>query len=140
MAKLDSYQEKAEISLKELLARLEDDRQTDRRELKEMMDINQARTDVKLQELTERTGKTQRELQSVEVSLCTLTDKFQENPTKNYNETCAAIDETKREFQAWLDIVQMRTERGITPTISAGTAQLLTFNGNSTWSVFRRQF
>ncbi|XP_023703221.1 coiled-coil domain-containing protein 152-like [Cryptotermes secundus] len=119
LAKLDSYQEKAEIGLGELLARLEDVRQTDRRELKKMMDVNQARTDGKLQELTERTGKTQQKLKSVEVCLCARTDKLQEEVTK-----------TKREFQARLKKVQTRTKRGI--TVSASTAQPPTFYKNST--------
>jgi hypothetical protein len=38
MAKLDASQEKAEVGHKELLARLEDDRQATRRELKKMME------------------------------------------------------------------------------------------------------
>jgi 3-dehydroquinate synthetase len=40
LAKIDAYQEKAEISHKEFLARLEDDRQAELRFLKEMMQMD----------------------------------------------------------------------------------------------------
>jgi hypothetical protein len=48
------------------------------------------------------------------------------------SETCAAIDETKRELKARLGIVQMKAERVNTATIVASTAQPPTFYGNST--------
>jgi hypothetical protein len=41
MAKLDAYQAKTEAGHKELLSRLEDDRQAERREWKEMMGTSQ---------------------------------------------------------------------------------------------------
>ncbi|PNF23931.1 hypothetical protein B7P43_G12410 [Cryptotermes secundus] len=64
MAKLDSYQEKAEIGLNELLARLEDVRQTNRRELQEMMDVNQARTDKKARPEGEKPASANRKLEA----------------------------------------------------------------------------
>jgi hypothetical protein len=69
-------------------------------------------------------------LQTAEVSFCAQTTKLHED-----------LEETKREFRVRLDeMIQARAERGNTSTINVSTAQPPTFNGNSTWSVFRRQF
>jgi hypothetical protein len=82
----------------------------------------------------------QMELQTEEVSLDARTRKLQEDLTETFNKTCAAIEETKHELQARLEAVETRTERGNTPTASTSTAPPPTFNGNTPWSVFRRQF
>jgi uncharacterized coiled-coil protein SlyX len=75
------------------------------------------------------------------VSLDARTRKLQEDLTETFNKTCAAIEETKHELQARLKAVETRTERGNTPTASSSSiAPPPTFNGNTTWSVFRRQF
>jgi iron-sulfur cluster repair protein YtfE (RIC family) len=104
-AKTDANQAKADAGHKELLAKLNADRKTDREEIlakmdtnmksgqeqiqenlkkiiEETMTTNQARTDVQLKELTVRIEKTQRELPSAEVSLCARTDKLQKDLTK----------------------------------------------------------
>jgi GTP-dependent phosphoenolpyruvate carboxykinase len=73
-------QEKAEIGRKEVLARLKSDRQTERNELKEMMEgmmhANETKTDAKLEDLTERKEKTQLELQTAEMYHDATTKKF----------------------------------------------------------------
>jgi beta-N-acetylglucosaminidase len=59
-----------------------EERKTDRKDLKElmkMMTANQAKTDVKFTELTEETGKTKMELQTVQVSLSAWANKLQED-------------------------------------------------------------
>ena len=67
--------------------------------------------------------------------------RFREDLTKTHNETCRRIEEAKREFQARLDETrQMRVEGPNTSVSSAGMAQPPTFDGTTTWSVFRRQF
>ncbi|PNF34431.1 hypothetical protein B7P43_G13239 [Cryptotermes secundus] len=130
MAKLDANQEKAAA---------------DKEELKALMQSMRTELDDKIEHrvenilaIVEHDKETLRSeiTEQIEVSLCAQTDKIQEELMK----TCAAIEETQRDFQARLDVVQTRTEQGITPTIVASTAQPPTFNGNSTWSVFRRQF
>ncbi|XP_033609725.1 uncharacterized protein LOC117282787 [Cryptotermes secundus] len=134
LTKLDAYQEKAEA-----------DRKADKEEIKAEMRSMRSELDDNIQHrvenilaIVEHDKQTLRSeiTEQIEVSLCARTDKIQEELTK----TSAAIDETKREFQARLDIVQMKAERGNTATIVASTAQPPTFYGNSTWSVFRRQF
>ncbi|PNF39393.1 hypothetical protein B7P43_G13216 [Cryptotermes secundus] len=134
LTKLDAYQEKATADKEELKAEMRSMRS-------ELDDQIQHRVE-NILAIVEHDKQTLRSeiTEQIDVSLCARTDKLQENLTKNYNETCAAIDETKREFQARLDIVQMKAERGNTATIVASTAQPPTFYGNSTWSVFRRQF
>jgi hypothetical protein len=101
-AALQVMQEKAEIGHKELLTRLESDRQTEWKELKEMMEgtmqANQTKTDAKLEDLMERIEKTQIELHTAEMCHDATTKKFQEDLTKTYNKTCKRIEETKHEF------------------------------------------
>jgi hypothetical protein len=46
----------------------------------------------------------------------------------------------KREFQAQLEEVKAVAERESRPAVCASTAQPPTFNGNTSWAVFRRQF
>jgi hypothetical protein len=142
LAKLDAYQERTEA---------------DRRDLKEwmkMMTANQAKTDA---ELTEEIGKTETELQTVQVSLSARANKFQEDLAEirskqlrdneytdftlpeTFNEACSAIEATKREFQAKLEEVKDFAGRGCRPEVCADTVQPPTFNGSSTWSVFGRQ-
>jgi hypothetical protein len=94
-----------------------------------MMNRNQAKTDAKFKELTETIEKKQMELQTAEVSLDARTRKLQED-----------LIETKHELQAWLEAVETRTERGNTPAAGASVAPPPTFNGSTSWSVFRRQF
>jgi DNA-binding transcriptional regulator YbjK len=95
-ATLQVMQEKAEIGRKELLARLESDRQTERKELKEMMEgmmhANQTKTDAKLEDLTERIEKTQIKLHTAEMCHDATTKKFQEDLTKTYNKICKRIE------------------------------------------------
>jgi hypothetical protein len=50
------------------------------------------------------------------------------------------IESNKRDFQARLEVVEARTGRRSTPTVGVSAAQPPTFNGNTSWSVFRRQF
>jgi chromosome segregation ATPase len=59
-------------------------------------------------ELTKRINKIEEKLQTAELSLCARTTKLLEDLTKNYNETCAAIEEAKRKFRARLEVVQTR--------------------------------
>jgi translation initiation factor 2B subunit (eIF-2B alpha/beta/delta family) len=100
-----------------------------RRMMEEMTNTNQAKTDAKLKELTETIEKTQMELQTAEVSLDARTRKLQED-----------LIETKHELQARLEAVETRTERGNTPAAGVSAAPPPTFNGSTSWSVFRRQF
>jgi hypothetical protein len=79
------------------------------------------------------------ELQTAEVSLHARTRKLQDELTQTFNKTCAAIEETKHELQARLEAAETRTEPG-TPVAGTSTVQPPTFNRNTTWSVFRRQF
>jgi hypothetical protein len=126
--------------LAEILEKTDANRKADQENLKEMIEkmnashmevlvkmegvtsANQAKTDAKL---TETIEKTQMELLTTEVSFDARTRKLQEDLT-----------ETKNKLQARLEAVETRTER------VAGTSiiQPPTFNGNTTWSVFRRQF
>jgi DNA gyrase/topoisomerase IV subunit A len=142
--KMGTNQAKADKTLKETLAKMEAERKSDLEHLKSMMErmtnVNQAKTDAKLKELTETIEKTQMELQTAEVSLDVRTRKLQEDLTETFNKTCAAIEETKHELQAQLEAVETRTEGGNTLTASTSTAPPPTFNRNTTWSVFRRQF
>jgi hypothetical protein len=69
------------------------------------------------------------ELQTAEVSLDARTRKLQED-----------LIETKHVLQARLEAVVRRTERGNTPAAGASAAAPPTFNGSTSWSVFRRQF
>jgi hypothetical protein len=108
--------------------------------MERMTNVNQAKTDTKLKELTETVEKTQMELQTTEMSLDARTRKLQEDLTETFNKTYAAIEETKHELQARLETVETRTEWGNTATVSTTTAPPPTFNGNTMWSVFRRQF
>jgi hypothetical protein len=119
----------------------------------------------KLKELTETIGKTQMVLQTVEVSLDTQARKLQENPevikadlttdpntvgieVKTIKKEALAQQHTledkmeanKRNFQARLGVVEARTGRRRKPTMGVSAFQPPTFNGNKSWSVFRRQF
>jgi TolA-binding protein len=49
-------------------------------------------------------------------------------------------EDNMREFQAQLEEVKTTAQRGSTPAVGASTVQPPTFNGNTTWSVFRRRF
>jgi hypothetical protein len=129
VAKMNTTLEEMNASQKEMLTKME-----------RMTNVNQAKTDAKLKELTETIEKNQMELQTAEVSLDAETRKLQEDLTETFNKTCAAIEETKHELQARLGAVETRTERGNTPTASTSTAPPPAFNGNITWSVFRRRF
>jgi hypothetical protein len=112
-------------------------------------------------ELTERIEKTQVELQAVELSLDPQAKKLQENLEVISTDLTMADIEVKtsreealeqqrvikekteanmRKFQAQLEEVRTTAQRRSTPAVGASTVQPLTFNGNSTWSVFRRQF
>ncbi|PNF24063.1 hypothetical protein B7P43_G08107 [Cryptotermes secundus] len=94
MTKLDANQEKAAADKEELKAAMQSIRT-------ELDDQIQHRVE-NILAIVEHDKQTLRSAipEQIEVSLCARTDKLQENLTKNYNETCAAIDETKREFQA----------------------------------------
>jgi hypothetical protein len=83
-----------------------------------------------------RIEKTQMELQTAELSLDVQTRELQEDLTETFNQTCAAIEEIKHEFQAQLEVVETRTEQGNAPMVGAGIAQPLTFNGNSLFHGF----
>jgi hypothetical protein len=48
------------------------------------------------------------------------------------------IEANMREFKAQLE-VKTTAQRGTAPAVVGSTVQPPTFNGNSTWSVFRRQ-
>jgi exonuclease VII large subunit len=142
LVKLDAYQEKAAA-----------DRKADNKEMKaamqsmrpELYDTIQHRIENIFEiiehdkrnlqsELTEKIKKKQQKLQAAEVSL-------QEEITNNYNETCKRIEETKREFQTRLDETrQTRAEGTNTPGVGTCSAQPPMFDGNTTLSVFRRQF
>jgi hypothetical protein len=123
---------------------METNRKADLENLKRMMggitNANQAKTNAKLKEITKTIEETQMELQTAEVSLDARTRKLQENLARTFNKTCSAIEVTKREFQARLEAVEARTERGSTAIAGASAAQPTTFNGNTSWSVFQRQY
>jgi hypothetical protein len=98
--------------------------------VEERMSANQAKTDVQLKELTERIEKSQAKLQTVEVSLDAQARKFREDSAtirsdhlKDYDltnttvhatieETRSAIEAAKCEFQARLELVEVKTEGG----------------------------
>jgi hypothetical protein len=131
--KMDANQAKADKTLKETLTKMEAERKSDLENLKSMIErmtnVNQAKTGAKLKEFTETIEKTQTELQTAEVSLDARARKLEEDLT-----------ETKNKLQARLEAVETRTVRGTTPVTGNSTVQPPTFNGNTTWSVFRRQF
>jgi hypothetical protein len=132
LAKLEANQEEMKA-----------DRKADRVQMQQMMKLlhaNQTKADAKLEGLSDRIEQTQMALQTAEMRRDATTKMLKEDLANNYSETCEAIEEAKREFRDRLEAVQTRTERGITPTVSTSTVQPPTFNGSSTWSVFRRQF
>ncbi|PNF33532.1 hypothetical protein B7P43_G17584, partial [Cryptotermes secundus] len=143
----------------DFLAKLEADRKTDKEEMLARMDANMKTHQedflTKLDAYQEKATADKEELKAEMRSMRSqLDDKIQhkvenilaivehdkQNIQEELTKTCAAIEGNKRDFKAQLEVVQTRTERGITPTVVASTAQPPTFNGNSTWSVFRRQF
>jgi 3-oxoacyl-ACP reductase-like protein len=138
---VDANQAKAEADRKADKERMEADRR-DLKEMIKMMHANQTKTDAKLEGLSERIEKTLMVvLQTAEMCHDATMKRLKEDLTKTYNETCERIEETKCEFQARLDRTrQTRAERANTLGVSTCSAQPLTFNGNTTWSVFRRQF
>jgi hypothetical protein len=80
-------------------------------------------------------------LQTAEMCHDATTKRLKEDLKKTYNETCKRMEETKREFQAKLDETRhTRAEGADTPGVGTCSAQPPTFDGNTTWSVFRRQF
>jgi hypothetical protein len=109
-------------------------------------------------ELTEKIDKTQVELQEVEVSLSAQERKLQDDLATirsdhlrdydlthvmiqaTFNGTRSAIEATKREFQARLEVVEARAKQGRGPGVCANAAQLPTFDGTTSWAVFHRQF
>jgi hypothetical protein len=112
-------------------------------------------------ELTEKIEKAQVELEAVEVSLETQAKRLKENLEVITTDLTMVDSEVKstrkealeqqrimkenieanmREFQAQLEEVKTNAQRGSTPAVGASTVQPPTFNGNTTWSVFRRQF
>jgi hypothetical protein len=136
-------QEKADIMLAKLdanQAKADADR-VQMQEMMKMMQANQTNTDAKLESLSDRIEKTQMALQTAEMCRDTTTKGLKEDLTKTYKETCKRIEETKREFQARLDETrQTRAEGANTAGVGTCSAQSQTFNGDTTWSVFRRQF
>jgi hypothetical protein len=50
------------------------------------------------------------------------------------------IEANKCDFQARLEVVEAKTLRRSRPTVGVSSVQPPTFNGNTSWSVFRRQF
>jgi hypothetical protein len=115
----------------------------DRVQLQEMMKTmhaNQTKADAKIEGPSERLDKTEMALQTAEMCHDATTKRLKEDLTKTYNE-CKRIEETKREFQArWDKTRQTRAEGANTPGAGTCSAQPPTFDGNTTWSVFRRQF
>jgi cob(I)alamin adenosyltransferase len=112
-------------------------------------------------ELTENFEKTKVKLQAVDVSLDTQVKKLQENlkvisidltmvdvEVKTTRKEALEqqrimkekIEADMREFHAQLEEVKTTVLRGSTPAAGASTVQPPTLNGNTTWSVFRRQF
>jgi hypothetical protein len=103
-------------------------------------------------ELTETVEKTQVALQTVEVALCVHTREFRReiaavrsdvtnaNTHGTFNETRSQIEATKRKFNARLEAVEARAELGRAQGVGTSTVQPPTFNGNTSWSVFRPQF
>jgi hypothetical protein len=98
------------------------------------------------------------EFQAVGVFLDAQARKLQEDPAKirfdhlrdydlshvalraTIKETRSAIEATKREFQARLEAIEARTEHGRGPGVCAYTVQPTTFDGATSWAVFRLQF
>jgi hypothetical protein len=99
IAKMNTTLEQMKASQKEMLAKMEAERKSNLENLKSMVEkmtnVNQAKTDAKLKELTETIEKRQMELQTAEVSLDSRTRKLHEDLTETFNKTCAAIEETK---------------------------------------------
>jgi hypothetical protein len=138
LAKLDADKEEMKAAMQSMRSELDESIQ---HRIEDIFAVFEHDKRILQSELTERIDKTEEKLQRVEVSLDAQTTKRQEVITKNYNETHAAIEETRREFQARLDGTrQTRAERANTPGVGTCSAQPPTFDGNTTWSVFRRQF
>jgi hypothetical protein len=76
------------------------------------------------------------ELQTVELSL--------DKRTRDVEEKIASITEdissNKQKFQSQLEEVKAVADRGSRPTVDTNAVQPPTFNGNTSWSAFRRQF
>jgi hypothetical protein len=96
--------------------------------MEEMMNMNQAKTDAKFKDLTETIEKTQLELYTAEVSFYARTRNLQKD-----------LIDTRHELQALLEAVGTTTERGNTPAVGASASPPPTYNGTTSWSVFRRQ-
>jgi hypothetical protein len=77
-------------------------------------------------ELTETIEKAQIELQTIEVSLASIKKDI--------------ITSNNLKFHSQLEGVKAVVEQGSRPTVSTNAAQPPTFNGNTSWSAFRRQF
>jgi hypothetical protein len=69
------------------------------------------------------------QLQTAEVSFDGRTRELQKD-----------LIETKHELQARLEAIVTRTQRGNTQAVGSSAAAPPTFNGTTSWSVFRRQF
>jgi hypothetical protein len=76
------------------------------------------------------------ELQRVKMSL----DKRTRDVEKNIATIKEDITSNNRKFQSELEEVKAVAERGSRSTVGRNAAQPPTFNGNTSWSAFRRQF
>jgi hypothetical protein len=144
LARMDANREERKIDKDDFLAKMDANQgkaDADRVQMQEMMKTlhaNQTKTDAKLEGLSDRIEETQMALQTAEMCHDATTKRLKEDLTKIYNETCKRIEETKREFQIRLDETrQTRAERANTPEVGTCSAQPPTFDGNTTWSVFR---
>jgi hypothetical protein len=110
--------------------------------------------------MTERTEKTQVELQAVEVSLDTQVRKLKEKlenmrtdfvtnlgakptNTEALAQQCSMeekIETNQHEFQAQLEEVKVIAERGSRPAVCTSTAQSPTFDGPTSWAMLWRKF
>jgi hypothetical protein len=110
--------------------------ETIQQETKDFLSYVDQKTQNLRRELTETIVKAQIKLQTVEVSL--------DNRTRDGEEKIASIKEditsNNRKFQSQLEVVKAVSERGSRPTVGTKSAQPSTFNGNTSWSAFRRHF
>jgi DNA repair exonuclease SbcCD ATPase subunit len=146
-AKMDGQQE-------EMLARMREDIKTSEAEMrcticaflseleetiqeekKNFLSYVEQKTQNLRSELTEAIEKEQIVLQRVEVSL----DKLTRGIEKNMVSIKEDITSNNRKFQSEMDEIKAVAEGGSRPTFGTNAAQLQTFNGNTTWSPFRRQ-
>jgi vacuolar-type H+-ATPase subunit I/STV1 len=110
----------------------------------ELENTNQSTQNLR-KKLTETIEKTQVQLQRVEAALNVQTREFRREKAAIRSDvtnakTHGTFNETRSQIKARLEAVEARAELGRARRVGTSAVQPPTFNGNTSWSVFRRQF